>query len=349
VPEPVLVGVLDDMGGDASEVASTGRMALVRAPVDDAIERGRIDRPVDYVHASCLGLPQGTARAVEQAFADLVERGVLCIIGPAIGDDALVATPLADRFAVPTINWAGTERGRSEYMFHLQVGSHEDEAIVIARFLTDQGHHRVGVVYDRSPIGRRYLQFFLAECERVGVAVATTVAVAPTSTVASGEVATVLEASVDAMVYLGLGLAVPHVAAALAGTGSDIDRVMNTAGMRGASPDFAALIDGWRYVDVYSDQNRTLADVRRRFSLGPQSGPFGALAYDLGQLVAEGIARAPEMTRAGIKEGLELIKWIPAAEGKDGTLLGFGHYDRGALHGAYLVLRRWQHGRSVEV
>jgi branched-chain amino acid transport system substrate-binding protein len=40
---------------------------------------------------------------------------------------------------------------------------------------------------------------------------------------------------------------------------------------------------------------------------------------------------------------------LPAAEGHEGTLLGFGKYDRGALHGRYLVLRRWQNGASLEV
>jgi hypothetical protein len=30
-------------------------------------------------------------------------------------------------------------------------------------------------------------------------------------------------------------------------------------------------------------------------------------------------------------------------------VLGFGIHDRGALHGRYLVLRRWDDGRSVEV
>ena len=44
----------------------------------------------------------------------------------------LVATPLADRARIPTINWAGTERARSEFMFHLQVGSHEDEPVLLA-------------------------------------------------------------------------------------------------------------------------------------------------------------------------------------------------------------------------
>ena len=30
-------------------------------------------------------------------------------------------------------------------------------------------------------------------------------------------------------------------------------------------------------------------------------------------------------------------------------MLSFGTQDRGALHGRYLVLRRWDQGRSVQV
>jgi branched-chain amino acid transport system substrate-binding protein len=43
------------------------------------------------------------------------------------------------------------------------------------------------------------------------------------------------------------------------------------------------------------------------------------------------------------------VKWIPAAEGYDGTMLSFGHFDRGALHGRYLVLRRWEDTKSIEL
>lgn len=43
------------------------------------------------------------------------------------------------------------------------------------------------------------------------------------------------------------------------------------------------------------------------------------------------------------------MKWLAAAEGYEGTLLGFGNHDRGALHGRYLVLRQWLDARSVEV
>ena len=74
-----------------------------------------------------------------------------------------------------------------------------------------------------------------------------------------------------------------------------------------------------------------------------------AMGYDLGRLLAEGLARAPERTREGVKDGLEQVKWLPAAEGHEGTLLGFGNHDRGALHGRYLVLRQWSGGESVEV
>jgi len=65
--------------------------------------------------------------------------------------------------------------------------------------------------------------------------------------------------------------------------------------------------------------------------------------------VAEGIARAPELSPEGLREGLERVKWLPAAQGHDGTLLGFGNHDRGALHGRYLVTRRWADGTSVQV
>ena len=78
-------------------------------------------------------------------------------------------------------------------------------------------------------------------------------------------------------------------------------------------------------------------------------GCSSAVGYDLGQLIAEGLARAPELTAEGVRDGLELVKQVPAAEGRSGTTLGFGHWDRGALHGPYLVLRQWRDTTSVEI
>ena len=165
---PMRVGVLNDMSDGPPRPADVERW--LRLAIDELIEAGRLDRDVEFVHSFGLGLPSGTAAAVERAFAELVEQDVLVVVGPAIGDNALVATPVAERYRVPTINWAGSERARSEYMFHLQVGSHEDESLVLARHLAAIGARRVGVVHDRSPIGRRHVDFLLAEAEVLGLA-----------------------------------------------------------------------------------------------------------------------------------------------------------------------------------
>lgn len=345
---PVRVGVLGDMAdGPAPGEAEPGILRFVRLAVDDAVAAGRIDREVEFVAEYGLGLPSGTAAAVEAAYERLANRDVLAVIGPAIGDNALVTTPLADRFGIPTINYAGTERGRSEWMFHLQVGSHEEEPVVIARFLSRKGAGSVAVVYDRSPIGRRYLGFLVAECEVLGIRVTSTVGIGPLAEDAAAEVAALRATGADSVVYLGLGLAARPVALEIRAAGWDVVRVMNTAGLRGQAPDFGRDIDGWHYVDMFADDNSTLAALLQRLGGGRGSaGP--AFGYDLGRLVAEGLARATELTRGGVREGLEQAKWLPAAEGYEGTLLGFGHHDRGALHGRYLVLRQWVDGESIQ-
>ncbi|HLG68124.1 MAG TPA: ABC transporter substrate-binding protein [Acidimicrobiales bacterium] len=343
---PLRVGILNDM---SDEPVPGNAERWLRLAVDDLRSSGRLDRDVELVQAWGLGLPSGSAAAVERAYAELVDQDVLLIVGPAIGDDALVATPLADRFRVPTINWAGSERARSEYMFHLQVGSHEDESIILARHLAALGARRIGVVFDRSPIGRRHLLFLHSEAEALGMQLAGSASVAPLAEDADTEVRGVLGSAVDAVVYLGLGLSAPAVAGALAAQGWNGPRAMNTCGLRGYDPEFGVRIDGWVYVDMVSDDNATFAELRRRLELPANTGPGPAYGFDLGRLVAEGLARAPERTRDGVKEGLEQVKWLPAAEGHDGTLLGFGHHDRGALHGRYLVLRQWASGQSVEI
>ena len=100
---------------------------------------------------------------------------------------------------------------------------------------------------------------------------------------------------------------------------------------------------------MIADDNQVLAAVRTRLGADAPPGMFAAVGYDLGQLIAEGLARAPELTAEGVRDGLELVKQVPAAEGRAGTTLGFGHWDRGALHGPYLVLRQWRDTSSIEV
>jgi len=343
---PLRVGILNDMAAGPPGPVNIERW--LRHAADELIENGRLDREVEFVHGWGLGLPSGTAAAVEHAFADLAAQDVLLIVGPAIGDNALVATPCAEKHGIPTINWAGTERARSNYMFHLQVGSHEDESILLAQHLHAQGAERVGIIHDRSPIGRRHLHFLQMEAEIIGLRICATATVSPLAEDAATETGEILDARPDAFIYLGLGIAAPAVAHALSTAGFSGPRAMNTAGIRGYSPDFAKLIDGWTYVDMHADANTTLGAVRRKLDIPAHGALAAAKGYDLGRLIAEGLARAPERTRDGVREGLEQIKYLPAAEGHEGTLLGFGHYDRVSLHGRYLVLRQWRDGETIE-
>ena len=342
----VRVGVLNDMSDGPPGVGDITDWLL--REVDAVQQAGRLDAPVEFVHAYGLGLPSGTSDAVERAYEELAEQGVALIVGPAIGDNALVATPLAEKHRIPTINWAGAERARGTYMFHHQVGSHEDESLVIARHMASLGLKRLGVVYDVSPIGTRHLEYLEDEARIIGIEIVASQGIAPLATDATREVGDVLVHEPDGFVYLGLGLSAPPVAKALTASGWQGPRIMNTAGIRGHLDDFAKICDGWTYIDMYSDGNETLRMLRNTMQLPAQQILAAAKGYDIGRLVAEGLARAKDFTREGLRIGLEHVKWLPAAEGEEGTLLGFGIQDRGALHGRYLVVRQWIDGESVE-
>lgn len=347
---PIRVGVLHDMTDEVDdELPDSSLEARLRPAVDSRRATGRLDRDVEFVHAAGRGLPEGSAAAVARAFRALRDQDVLLVVGPAVGDNALVVTPLADAARLPTINWAGTERARSEFMFHLQVGSHEDESVLLARHLASSGVRHVAVIFDRSPIGRRYAAFFESECEVLGLDLTARVGIAPLAEDASKEVTAARASGAEALVYLGLGLVGTVVARARHDVGWEAPALMNTAGLRGYDKSYGTEIDGWVYVDMVADDNPVRADLEHR-SGGPAVSPMTrAVGHDLGQLVAEGLCHAPELTREGVRDGLERVKLIPAAEGHAGTTLGFGHWDRGALHGEYLVLRQWCDGTSIEV
>jgi ABC-type branched-subunit amino acid transport system substrate-binding protein len=347
---PIRIGILHDMTDEVDdELPDSSLEARMRPAVDTRVASGRLDRDVEFVHAAGRGLPEGSAAAVARAFHELEEQDVLLVVGPAVGDNALVATPLADQARLPTINWAGTERARGEFMFHLQVGSHEDESVLLARHVASLGVRRVAVVFDRSPIGRRYVAFFESECEALRLELAARVSVAPLAEDATEVVGAARAAGADALVYLGLGLVGTVVARARREAGWDAPAAMNSAGLRGYDPAYGAEIDGWVYVDMVADDNPVLAELRGSAGGAAFSPMTLAVGHDLGQLVAEALARAPELTRAGVRDGLELVKLVPAAEGRAGTTLSFGQWDHGALHGEYLVLRQWRGGASVEV
>jgi ABC-type branched-subunit amino acid transport system substrate-binding protein len=234
-------------------------------------------------------------------------------------------------------------------MFHYQVGSLDEEPVVLARHLRRLGRASVAVAHDHSAVGRGYAESFTQACDDVGIDLTAVVAVSPLADDVSGPLRRLRSGDPEGLVYLGLGVAARALALGLEADKWDVPVVANSALMFGYSRrDWRPGWEGWVYVDTVADGNRSRARLRER-DARTAAGPIGVAAYDMGRLVAEAAVRAAHLTRAGIKEALEKVKQLPASSGMDGTTMGFGRYDHGALKGRYLVLRRWEGGKTVQV
>jgi branched-chain amino acid transport system substrate-binding protein len=344
--KPILVGVFYDFpqhdGGAGFEEA-------VRIGLAEVAATGRLDREVELVAVQADGLPAGTAHDLEQRFRGLVDQGPLAILGPSISDNGYIIRELADELRVPCINYTGGELTRSEWMFHYQIGSLEEEPVVLAQHIDRVGLRTIAVIYDNSPVGRRYLEYLGEACGVLGIDIVGTAAISPLTEDLVSVAKRLQVASPQALVYLGLGVAARAVALAVAELGWELPVVANSSLMFGyARPDWRDGWEGWVYIDGIADENRVRAALRER-SKASAGGPIGCAAYDMGRLIGEAVARAAHLTRAGIRDGLERIKRMPAASGVDGTFMGFGNQDHAALKGDYLVLRTWKGGRTIQV
>jgi branched-chain amino acid transport system substrate-binding protein len=346
-PGAIRVGVLHDFPW-----AEGGKQAFENAVsigMEPAIAAGRIP-PVELVHAQVRGLPlpDGSSHDIEQGFRDLVAAEVVAIIGPGLTDSTLVVQPLCDAEKVAAINYAGVEISRSEYMFHYQIGSLEDEPALLSRHLNALGLSSVALLHDSSYIGRRKAEFFVEASAETGLTILSRRELPVHVADLGPEVARLRPMAPDALVWVGLWEGARGLALALADASWDVPVMANSALLMGyLRPEWAAGWEGWTYADTVSDHNEIFRRLRDRS--GPMSPPLLAGFHDIGRLLAEGVARAPYLAPAAIKDGLERVKWLDSASGRPGTRMGFGTWERSALKGSYLVLRQWRDGKSVEV
>jgi ABC-type branched-subunit amino acid transport system substrate-binding protein len=323
----------------------------LRLGLDEGAAHRPLDRPVEFVASHARGLPLGSEHELVTAFDELAGSGVLAIVGPSISDNCLLAAPRADAHRVPSINYSGGERTRSAWMFHYQLGSLEEEPVVLAARLATRGLLRAAVLYDQSPVGRRYFDRFDAARARHGIEVTASRAISALATDddLAGVVAEIRGSGADSIVYFGLGIASHAVAVALAGARWDVPVVANSALMFGyIRPSWRDGWAGWEYLDQVADDNPQRGALAEH-DAALAAGPIGCTAYDIGRLLGTALAHTEHLTRAGVADALRSVKLLPATTGHAGTLMGFGHYDHAALKGNYLVLRTWRDGRSVQV
>jgi branched-chain amino acid transport system substrate-binding protein len=341
----VRIGVLHDIVA-ADGGAATRRTVQVAIDEVAASPSGASLPEIEVVTAIAEGHPRGTPESVASALRDLGGADVIAVIGPAISDNALACVPVTDELQLPSINWTGSEQARSEWMFHYQVGSLEDEPFVIARRLAARGLNRVALVREDSFIGRQYASFFDDAVLVNALELLGTVDLDVSGDNGADAVAGLDALAPDAVVYFGLGMSARGLAVAMRGRSWPM--ITNSALMFGHMyPEWTADLEGWTYIDAFDEEN----EVRRRLHEGldiPVNEPGPMALYDMGRLAALGLTHAPSLTREGMRDGLERVKQVPSALGEPGTVMGFGHWKRCALEGGYLVLRQWRDGKSVK-
>jgi hypothetical protein len=242
------IGLLFDypQGGDGLE--RTLSLGLAEAGLDPAT--------VTFLREETLGLPAGRAEDTAAGFVRLAEAGVDVVVGPSISDNCLAARDAADEHRVPAINYSGGERTRSEWMFHYQIGSLEEEPPLLVTRMGERGFGRAAVIHDASVVGDRYSEVLGWAAADAGVAITGRRAIDPLTEDVADVVAELRGAEPDVLVYLGLGAASHAVATALADAGWTVPVLANSALMFGyVRPDWRDDWADWEYVDTIADDN----------------------------------------------------------------------------------------------
>ncbi len=343
---PIKLGVLADFpGGDGGQAFEWA----VRLGLDEV--GARLPGPVEFIRevAQGLPLPGGSEASVRAAFSRLDDAGVLAVLGPAISDNAVVVRPMADAAGIATLNYTGGEQTRSRAGFHYQIGSLEDEPAFLASHLLERDLTRVALVHDTTFVGRRMADFFGDAAAASGLQLVLRSAWSPGGNSADRVLTTARAADPDVVVSLGLWELPRVLSEEMAAMGWTVPACANSALIYGHhSPEAAKVWEGWTYCDTFSEENSRYATLSSRaVAAGRTAGPGAAGAFDMGRLMGEGLALAHPLTRAGVLTALERVKSLPAVSGHEGTLMGFGHFDRAALKGRFIVIRQWRDGESV--
>jgi ABC-type branched-subunit amino acid transport system substrate-binding protein len=343
--EPIKVGLLVDYLEDDGEI-QPGLVTAMELIAEQYLERGILDRPVEYVVRSSQGLPKGSFRGVRVAFDELVDEGVLIIFGPWVSENAAPLREYVDQRAeVVCITMAASENSLSEWMFGLPAGSLEEEPIIITAVVAHDGHETVGVAYEDSLIGNEYLQSMRSACRAAGLQIVAETAIPQVPTEKREAMAKLAAARPDALIHVGFGLGLVGMNDALDEIGWTPARYTTTA-FEFASQTlwWRGQLAGWIGLDQLDERNTVgrefLAEYAKRTD-EPADTFFPLYCYDVGRLMMIALSTAHPLTGAGVKDALEKIKMLPAATGAPGTRIRFGKYLRNGWVGSeFLVARR---------
>ncbi|MFN2539695.1 MAG: ABC transporter substrate-binding protein [Mycobacteriales bacterium] len=364
---PFRVGVLQDWALWAPVEKWYDGLRLAFA---EAFETGVLDRPVELVFREVEGPPDGDAAGVVRAWRELVHtEQVLAVVGPHITDLTRILRDEVERSRVPTISHTATAGFDGDFCFLIPNGTFADETFYIVRHLVRRGVTKVGVVREDNPIGDEYYDWFRLHARNAGLHVTSDQIVSPRVTDEAMDTAlrAIRASGAEGVAHLGYGLTFYAMLSQMARQveeGWDVPRVTITTWVLCSGldqelgspalinlPAPTELLEGWVGVDLPHEGNEVFRGFQDRYVArfgGPKPyGCYPAHFYDMGRVLAEGIARSRPVTPEGLQKGLEKVRMVPSTMGSPGTVIGFGPYDHRGYKGAdYLVLRTVLGGRE---
>ena len=345
---PIKVGYLMDFVLPA-EYPPDRRLDLTQS-LDLIFERGHregvIDRPIEVVYREVEGLPKGSAKAVIDAYGELVDEGCLVVFGPFITDNCEpTRVEIERRFEVPAISVTGSEAWLGPWTFSLPMGSLTDEPVFWTEQMVNAGYQTVGALVERSHVGHTYITNFRAACERAGIRIVDEQMIPQTAQDITAEVTRLHEARPDAIVHCGFGFGMAMTNMILQTLEWDPPRFMSTAFENAWLNDllWQAML-GWTGVDQYDEANtvgqRLLDEFNDAYGRRPEYC-VPVVNFDIANALLRAVADAHPLTPDGVRAALERVKMVPAASGSPGTYLSFGNWlHRGWVGSGYLVARQ---------
>ncbi|MGO8864337.1 MAG: ABC transporter substrate-binding protein [Acidimicrobiales bacterium] len=352
--EPVRIGYLIDI--DTGSLLGDCLDAVILA-IEDALSAGETFRPIEVVSKIARGLPRESAVHTVKGYEALVEAGCLVVIGPYITDNALALLPATERLHVPLISHNGSRVFSSHYGFTIANGGLAEEGAMMAGWLRDKGHLRVGTVVEISPGGQEYATAFRDAARRNGLSIVSEVFIEQNGAqLADGLKYLHKSAKPDAIAYCGYGYPVGMFNPILSELGWDPPRIMSSAFMWYINePRLLQDLEGWCGIDqtgpVSEEEglpNQNHMELLERFDRR-----FGrrilhsmiACSYDAGRVAVAGLAKAPLLTPDGVVAGLESLTMYPCSLGGPRTHISFGPHDRKGAKGDWLTIRKMVDGQ----
>ena len=278
-----------------------------------------------------------------QALRELEAEGCLAILGPSNADNCKSVLAAANDLQLPTFPFGCSHQLATEWTYSLAWGSAPVDAFLAMNWVARNGYRRAVVLGDTAWHAREWLDYLQVAGQRFGVRIIGSHMV----TLYAGfeghldrQIADAREGvdflrSLDAdVLIMASSVSAERSAAVIHESGWDIPKIKAGAAF-GGSPAW----QGWVGTALYDEANPTYRAWKQAYESRFGPAPTGsmldmALSFaDAARAVLEGVSLAPVHNRAGVREGLDRVKMLPALAGGPTTVINFGPYDHRGYKG----------------